>query len=211
MTAPPRGNPPPPPAASLAVIATGSTNLASVLAAFRRLGVVATPTRDPEVVRTAERVVLPGVGAFGDVMTRLRERGVVEATSERVASGRPLLAICLGLQVLAQGSEESPDVPGLGALPVTVRRFPATSKVPQLGWNQIVANGGDDLVRDGYAFFANSFYLASACDGWAAAWATHDVPFVAALQRGPQLACQFHPELSGAWGASLLERWYASC
>ncbi len=206
---------------TLAVIETGSANLASVLAAFRRLGIAPTPTRDPEVARAADRVVLPGVGAFGAVMARLRERGLDEAVAERAASGRPLLAICLGLQVLAQSSEESPGVAGIGALPVTVRRFPATSKVPQLGWNQVEARGGDGagvaepasgtLVRNGHAFFANSFYLGDASDGWKPAWAVHDVRFVAALQRGPQLACQFHPELSGAWGASLLERWYASC
>ena len=196
---------------SLAVVETGSANLASVLAAFARLGVAATSTRDADAVRNADRVVLPGVGAFGDVMQRLTARGLVEALAERFAAGRPMLAVCLGLQVLARGSEEAPGVAGLGIVSGAVRRFPVSSKVPQLGWNRVDAGPATTVVRGGHAFFANSYYLESVDDGWTAAWATHDVRFVAAIERGPQLACQFHPELSGPWGASLLERWYASC
>lgn len=197
-------------ASTLAVIETGSANLASVLAAFRRLGVDVARTRDPGVVRAADRVVLPGVGAFGDVMRRLAERGLVEAIGERVRAGRPILAICLGLQVLTRESEESPGVAGLGVLSNMVRRFPPSAKVPQLGWNRVTPDG-DWLVKTGHAYFANSYRLDVGDAEWNTTWATHGAPFVAALQRGPQLACQFHPELSGAWGASLLQRWFASC
>jgi len=196
---------------SLAVVETGSANLASVLAAFGRLGVAAVPTRDADIVRNADRVVLPGVGAFGDVMQRLSARGLTEVLSERFAAMRPILAVCLGLQVLARASEEAPGVAGLGVVSGTVRRFPASSKVPQLGWNRVEPDPSSVVVSGGHAFFANSYYLESVDHGWTAAWATHDVRFVAAIERGPQLACQFHPELSGPWGASLLERWYASC
>ena len=196
---------------SLAVVETGSANIASVLAAFGRMGVAAVATRDADAVRTADRVVLPGVGAFGDVMQRLAGRGLVDALVGRFASGRPILAVCLGLQVLSRASEEAPGVPGLGVLSGTVRRYPVSSKVPQLGWNRIEPSSAPTVVRDGYAFFANAYYLDSVDDGWTAAWATHDVRFVAAIERGPQLACQFHPELSGPWGASLLDRWYSSC
>jgi len=196
---------------SLAVVETGSANLASVLAAFQRMGVAAAPTRDAEDVRNADGVVLPGVGAFGDVMQRLSTRGLVDALTERFAAGRPILAVCLGLQVLATASEESPGAAGLGLISGSVRRYPASSTVPQLGWNRVEPGSRNGFVRGGHAFFANSYYLDSVDDGWTAAWATHDVPFVAAIERGPQLACQFHPELSGPWGASLLERWYASC
>lgn len=197
--------------AAIAVVETGSANLASVLAAFGRLGLPASPTRDPDVVRAAARVVLPGVGAFGDVMRQLAGDGVADALAERCVAGQPLLAICLGLQVLTGGSEESPGVPGLGVLAGTIRRFPASCKVPQLGWNQVAAPAGTGVVADGYAFFANSYYLDFADAEWTPSWSSHGVGFVAALQRGPQLACQFHPELSGAWGAALLERWVASC
>lgn len=198
-------------ALSLAVVDTGSANLASVLAAFARMGVQATPTRDGADVRTADRVVLPGVGAFGDVTQRLAVRGFVDALTERFAAGRPILAVCLGLHVLAAASEESPGAAGLGVISGTVRRYPARATVPQLGWNRVEPDAASTFVRGGHAYFANSYYLDSVSDGWVAAWATHDVRFVAAIERGPQLACQFHPELSGPWGASLLERWYASC
>lgn len=197
--------------ASLAVVETGSANLASVLAACRRLGMVAVPTRDADVVRSADRVILPGVGAFGTVMRRLSTRGLIDPLTERFAAGRPILAVCLGLQVLARASEETPGVRGLGVVSGSVRRFPVSSKVPQLGWNQVEPGPSSVVVQRGHAFFANSYHLESVDDGWAAAWATHDIPFVAAIERGPQLACQFHPELSGPWGASLLDRWYASC
>ena len=195
----------------LAVVDTGSANLASVLAAFGRMGVQAVPTRDADDVRSADRVVLPGVGAFGDVTERLAARGLVGALTERFAAGRPILAVCLGLQVLAGASEESPGATGLGVISGAVRRYPASSTVPQLGWNRVEPDAASAFVRGGHAFFANSYYLDSVDDGWTAAWATHDVRFVAAIERGPQLACQFHPELSGPWGASLLERWYAAC
>ncbi|HET7632523.1 MAG TPA: imidazole glycerol phosphate synthase subunit HisH [Gemmatimonadaceae bacterium] len=196
---------------TLAVIDTGSANLASVLGAVRRLGVAVASTRDPDVVRRADRVVLPGVGAFGNVMQRLAGGGLVDATRERVESGRPLLAVCLGLQVLATDSEESPGVAGLGVLRARVCRFPDTVPVPQLGWNLVEPVPGSALVQPGYAYFANAYHLGGAADGWVAAWATHGVRFVAALERGPQLACQFHPELSGAWGAALLRRWMDAC
>ena len=196
----------------LAVVETRSANLASVLAAFRRIGVAVVPTSDADVVRAADRVVLPGVGAFRAVMNNLVARGLADALAERVATGRPILAICLGLQLLTRDSEESPDVAGLGLVTGRVRRFPATSTVPQLGWNRVESGGAaKGLVRSGHAYFANSYYLDAPVAGWTTAWATHDVRFVAAIERGPQLACQFHPELSGAWGASLLERWYAAC
>lgn len=194
----------------LVVIETGSANLASVLAAFARLGASPRATRDPRDVRAARRVVLPGVGAFGDVVARLARTGLGDVVRERAASGAPLLAICLGLQVLAESSEESPGAQGLGVIPGVVRRFPDGVKVPQLGWNRVSVPAGL-LLDDGYAFFANSFALDAAPEGWTAAWATHGMPFVAAIERGPQLACQFHPELSGTWGAALLDRWYRSC
>ncbi|HEU4996343.1 MAG TPA: imidazole glycerol phosphate synthase subunit HisH [Gemmatimonadaceae bacterium] len=195
----------------LVVIDTGSANLASIRATFRRLGVPAATTRDPDVARRAARAVMPGVGAFGAVMARLTESGMAESIRERVEAGRPLLAVCLGLQLLARGSEEAPAITGLGVLPADARRYPRTSVVPQLGWNRVLPDNREGLVREGHAFFANSYYVDVACDGWTPSWATHDVRFVAALERGPQLACQFHPELSGAWGAALLDRWYRAC
>jgi imidazole glycerol phosphate synthase glutamine amidotransferase subunit len=190
------------------IIRTGSANLASVVAALERAGCSVTVSEEPQAAANADRVVLPGVGSFGAVARRLAERGLVGPLVERVRSGRPTLAICLGLQLLGSGSEENPGVPGLGILPVTATRFPGGLRVPQLGWNSVAAGDGTRLLEDGAAYFANSYKLDVVPDGWRAAVADHGGPFVAALERGPVLACQFHPELSGGWGQALIERWF---
>ncbi|MBK8481108.1 MAG: imidazole glycerol phosphate synthase subunit HisH [Proteobacteria bacterium] len=197
------------------VVRTGVANIASVLAGLRRLGAEPTLTEDPRAVAEARAVVLPGVGAFGAGMERLREAKLEGVLRERVAAGQPTLAVCLGLQLLCEGSEESPGVAGLGVLPSTVRRFspaaqgPQPVRVPQLGWNEVLPQAEDGLLERGFAYFANSYRLDSAPPGWAWARSEHGGPFVAALERGAVLACQFHPELSGPWGAALLGRWLA--
>lgn len=188
------------------VISTGVANTASVLAALRRAGLAAVLTTDAAQVATAERVVLPGVGAFGAGMATLREHGLVDVLRDRVRAQRPTLAVCLGLQLLCARSEESPGVDGLGIIDAEVRRLPDGVRVPQFGWNTVDPNGCHSL-SPGYAYYANSFCLQTPPPGWNAATTVHGIPFVAALERGPVLACQFHPELSGAWGADVLSRW----
>lgn len=192
------------------IVETGTANLASVVAGLRRAGASPELCSDPARVRTAPRVVLPGVGALGAAMERLGASGLAEALAERIRAGRPTLAVCLGLQLLCQGSEESPGVPGLGVLPGQARRFPGTVVAPQMGWNRIAPDPGCALLEAGHAYFANSFRLTEAPPGWGVAWAEHGGPFVAACERGPLLACQFHPELSGAFGLCLLARWLRS-
>ena len=195
----------------LGVLDTGSANLASVLAAFRRMGVSPCLVRDAEALRRADRLVLPGVGAFGAVMANLRTLGAADALTERITNGRPLLAICLGFQVLGVASAEAPGVAGLGIFGGVTQRYPASVRVPQLGWNSVTPTRADGVVQPGHAFFANSYYLDAADDAWSASYAEHGVRFVAAAERGSQLACQFHPELSGRWGAALLQRWWDRC
>jgi glutamine amidotransferase len=158
-------------------------------------------------VRAAPHVVLPGVGAFGAAMELLSRDGLTEALIDRLRAGRPTLAICLGLQLLCQGSDESPGVPGLGVVPGRATRLPNHVRVPQMGWNMVEPAPGCRLLRPGYAYFANSFRLATQPPQWEAAWTDHGGPFVAAMERGALLACQFHPELSGAWGLELIGRW----
>jgi glutamine amidotransferase len=195
----------------LAIVDTGSANLASVTAAFRRLGARPRVTESPERVLTARRVVLPGVGAFGAVAERLARTGLAEALRDRTAQGAALLGICLGMQLLAEGSDEAPGAIGLGVIEGKAERFGDGTRVPQLGWNRVEPGGQSRFVTPGYAYFANSFCLRSVPSGWSTAFASYDGSFVAAAERGPQLACQFHPELSGAWGAALLGRWYSQC
>jgi imidazole glycerol-phosphate synthase subunit HisH len=189
----------------LVVLPTGTANLASVLAAFERQGVKAKVAREPAEVEDAERVVLPGVGTFGATMAGLRAAGLDAAIAERSRSGAPILAMCVGLQVLFETSDESPGE-GLGVLSGRVGRFPATVRVPQFGWNRIEPEPGCRYLEPGHAYFANSFRVLAA-PGCKVAHAEHGERFVAAIERGPLLACQFHPELSGAFGHRLIARW----
>lgn len=191
------------------IVRTGVANTASVTAALGRCGCRCVLSDDPGEVTAAGLLVLPGVGSFSAGMESLGRAGLVDAVRARVAGGGPTLAICLGLQLLCAASEESPGVAGLGVIDSTVARFGGGVRVPQFGWNQVETGGG--LVEPGHAYFANSYRLAAAPAGWSVSWAEHGGRFVAAIERGEVLACQFHPELSGAWGAGLLERWLARC
>jgi imidazole glycerol-phosphate synthase subunit HisH len=191
---------------SVVILPTGTANLASVLAAFARLGVTTRVARAPAEVEDAERLVLPGVGTFGATMAGLRAAGLDAALAERVRSGAPLLAMCVGLQVLFEASDESPGSEGLGVLTGRVGRFPSAVRVPQFGWNRIEPEPGCRYLEPGYAYFANSFRVLEA-PGCKVARAEHGESFVAAIERGPLLACQFHPELSGAFGHRLIARW----
>jgi imidazole glycerol-phosphate synthase subunit HisH len=188
------------------VLDTGTANLASMCAGLARAGAEPVVVREAAAAEEAACLVLPGVGAFGAGMARLTELGLVDALAARVRDERPLLAVCLGLQLLCRQSEESPGVAGVGALDARVERFRSAPSVPQLGWNEVTPVGCE-LLAPGYAYYANSYRVAEAPAGWAHASTVHGEPFVAALERGPMLLCQFHPELSGAWGKALLERW----
>lgn len=189
------------------LVRTGSANLASVQAGFRRLGAEVVISEDPAEVRAAPRVVLPGVGALGPTRRRLDGLGLDAAIGDRVRAGRPTFAVCLGLQLLLEGSDESPDASGLGLLPGWAQRFDPTVRVPQLGWNRVVAPPAARFLRTGDYYFANSYRLVVPPPGTVCGMAEHGGRFVAAFERGALLACQFHPELSGPLGASVMGRW----
>ncbi|MBI1825062.1 MAG: imidazole glycerol phosphate synthase subunit HisH [Planctomycetes bacterium] len=192
---------------TVAVLRTGVANVASVLAGLRRAGADACLVDDARSVEEADQLVLPGVGSFEAAMTQLRSRGLVEPLAQRVCADRSTLGICLGMQLLGSGSEESPNVAGLGVFPERATRFDSCVRVPQLGWNFLSIDSACRLIQPGCAYFANSYRFTEAPVGWRAAWSDHGGRFVAALERGSILACQFHPELSGAWGVALLRRW----
>ena len=187
------------------IVPTGTANIASVMAAFRRLGAEPRLAERPEDVVAATHVMLPGVGAFGAAMARLREHGLDAALRERIDADRPTISICVGHQLLFERSEESPGVAGLGVIRGEVGRFTGEVRVPQFGWNRVRPGEGCDLLEDGHAYFANS-YRALEAPGWKVARGEHGGPFVAAVERGNVIGCQFHPELSGAYGAALLSR-----
>ena len=198
------------PAPEIVIVQTGCANLASVGAAFARLGVRARASADAEEIAGAAGVVLPGVGHFGPAMRSLRERGLNAAIIERIARGRAMLAICLGMQMLCDGSEESPEVPGMGVIPGRIERFAGALRVPQMGWNKIVPSASRLMLEPASMYFANSFRLGAISEGWEGAASEYGEPFVGAIERGTLLACQFHPELSGASGMRLLKRWVAT-
>ena len=195
------------------IINTGVANIASVEASLRRLGKTPALSDDPDRVARAPQVILPGVGTFGAAMGQLRARGLVEAIHERIRSERPLMGICLGLQLLCDTSEESTEISGLGVVDEPVTRFQDRRlRIPHFGWNRVTPTEGAELLTEGWAYYANSYKLDHIPAGFEGALTEHGQPFVAALERGSLLACQFHPELSGPWGASLIQRWLeATC
>lgn len=194
----------------VAIVNSGVANLASLRNAFHRLGADVTVTNDPGVVASTSHVVLPGVGSFGVGMNALRESGLDVAVRESLVQNKPLLAICLGMQMLAAASAESPGAEGLGIISESCESLPKGVRKPHLGWNYVAAPNSCDLLTSGYAAFANSYCLKHVPAGWNAAWTTHGFRFVSALIRGNILACQFHPELSGKWGLELIDRWLGS-
>ena len=193
----------------VAVLKTGTANLASVIAACERLGATPQLVTNAEAVAQARHLIVPGVGAFGACMAALQAMGVVDALRQRLQDAdQPTLAVCMGLQLFCQGSEESPGVRGVGAVHGVVRRFGGDDvRVPQLGWNDVRPQGGCQILVPGMAYFAHSYRLTDAPAGWHAALTNHGGLFVSGLERGPVLLCQFHPELSGDYGAALLGRW----
>ncbi len=194
----------------IVIVPTGTANIASVAAAFRRLGVEPTESTRSDEIERAAGVVVPGVGAFAAAMDRVDSTRLRVALTERINEGRATLVVCVGMQLLCTASEESPGIAGLGVIDDRVERFDSEERVPQLGWNRVEPPRNSRFLEPGWAYFANSYRLRQAPDGWAAATTGYGGEFVSALERDDVLACQFHPELSGAWGARVLGRWMAT-
>jgi imidazole glycerol-phosphate synthase subunit HisH len=187
------------------IVPTGVANIASVKAAWARLDADPVVSDDPRTVRDAAYAMLPGVGSFGPAMQALAAKGLDEALQARIEADRPTICICVGHQLLFKSSEESPGVRGLRIIDAHIGRFSDEVRVPQFGWNEVEAQPDCTLLGHGHAYFANS-YRALAAPGCAVALADHDGLFVAGLELGNLLGCQFHPELSGAYGQALLSR-----
>jgi imidazole glycerol phosphate synthase glutamine amidotransferase subunit len=187
------------------IIETGVANIRSLQATFSRLGCNWKMTSDPATVADAEFLVLPGVGTFSAAMESLVAKSLSDPIVERIANDKPTLAICLGLQLLCESSEESDGVQGLGILPNRIKRFSQQVQVPQLGWNRVVPRSPS--MEAGDAYFANSFRLADEPLGWNYSKTDYDGEFYSAFWKSNVLACQFHPELSGDWGQRLIANW----
>ena len=195
----------------IAVVDVCSGNLRSVERALVQVGGDVVVTRDPDVVRRADQLVVPGQGAFGVFMRGLGERGLGEALREAIASGRPYLGICLGLQVLFDDSEEQGPCAGLGVIPGRVVRLRPTDprlKVPHIGWNQLAFRRRDPLlagIADGaHVYFVHSYHAVPADPSLVTLDAEHGIRLTAAVRQANIFACQFHPEKSQAVGLQIL-------
>ena len=197
----------------IAIVDYGMGNLRSVEKAIARAGVATVVTSDPAKILGARGVVLPGVGAFGACMENLESRGLAATMREAVASGKPFLGICLGLQLLFDESEEFGPIRGLGILPGKVVRFGGSSfeglKIPQMGWNRLRIRRRvaelEGIGDDPYVYFVHSYYVAPADPGLTVAATEYGVEFAAAIAWKNVFACQFHPEKSQAIGLRILE------
>ena len=196
----------------IAIVDVCSGNLRSVERALEKVGANVVVTRDPETVRRADKIVVPGQGAFGVFMTGLVERGLGDALREAIASGRPYLGICLGLQVLFDESEEQGPCAGLGVLRGRVVKLAPTDpqlKVPHMGWNRLrVTHDREPLLAgvpaDAYVYFVHSYHAVPADPGLVALQADHGIPITAAIRKDNLFACQFHPEKSQTIGLQIL-------
>ena len=198
----------------IAVLDYGIGNLRSAEKALQAVGGDARLVADPAETEGASGVVLPGVGAFGRCMEALAASGLAKVAAQAVDAGTPFLGICIGMQLLYDGSDEDPGVPGLGILPGTVRLLPEWVKRPQMQWNILQPTRGDSallagLGADPWAYFVHS-YAAEWSDD-VVATCDYGGPVVAAVERGRLWATQFHPEKSGAVGLQLLANFVAAC
>jgi imidazole glycerol-phosphate synthase subunit HisH len=193
----------------IVIIDYGAGNLRSIRRAIEAGGGVVEITADPERVRGAERVVLPGVGAAGAAMERLVGTGMATAVRETAADGIPLLGLCLGMQLLFDYQEEG-DTHGLNLLGGEVRSLPAGRKVPHMGWNRVQATSASSFNASGYYYFVHSFVVRPERQSDVAATTNYGLTFPSVIIRDNIWGTQFHPEKSGEAGLSLIRAWLAA-
>ncbi len=195
----------------IAVIDYDAGNMKSVEKAVVSLGYEAVITRDPDTILGADKVILPGVGAFGDAMKRLKSYGLVDVIRKVTEKKTPFLGICLGLQLLFEESEESPGVEGLGILEGKIVRFPDEIglKIPQIGWNDLSFPGSGRLFQGladhPYVYFVHSYYLQAKDPAIVTATTEYGVTVHASVEKDNIFACQFHPEKSSQAGLTILK------
>ena len=192
----------------IALINYEAGNIRSVTKALEKCGGIIEVTNRAEVIRKADKVILPGVGAFGKAMDALDRFGLTAVLREAAAQ-KPFLGICVGLQLLFEVSEESPGVRGLSVLKGRVRRFPEGVKIPHLGWNRVKQMKSSPLWKDlpdgQFYYFANSYYAEPEDQDVIAGMTDYNVDFTSAIMRDQLFGVQFHPEKSQKWGLKILE------
>ncbi len=195
----------------IAIIDYDAGNIKSVEKALKRLGQEVKVTRDREEILHADKVILPGVGSFGDAMEKLVNYGLKDVIYEVVDKKIPLLGICLGMQLLFERSDETPGVDGLGILKGEILRIPETSglKIPHMGWNSLEFHGNGKLFKglpsEPYVYFVHSYYLEAEEEEIVTATAEYGTCIHASVEKGQVFGCQFHPEKSSDIGIQILQ------
>ncbi len=189
----------------IAIVNHGTGNLKSVKNMLDYLGVDSIITSNPEDLLKADKVILPGVGAFGQVMNSLREKKLDFAIKKVIENKKPFLGICVGFQVLFEESEESPGIKGLGIFKGKVKKF-KQGKVPPTGWNKILAKK-ENSYGEGYVYYVNAYYPCPENKKNILFESAHHIPFCGGFEKDNVLGVQFHPELSGNWGINFYKKW----
>jgi len=191
----------------ITILDYGAGNLRSVQNTLGAIGASYGLTNTAEGLQAAEKIILPGVGHFGQMMRTLDQLGLRQALTERIRRGVPFLGICLGLQGMFESSAEAPEVAGLGLFPGRIERFPEHARVPHMGWNELVFKPESRLLRGvkphPYLYFAHSYY-APVMEATAAT-CTYEVPYTAVLEKDNVFGVQFHPEKSGPLGLQIVQ------
>ncbi len=191
----------------IAVLDYGAGNLRSVANTLEQVGAEYRLVRDAAGIESASKIILPGVGHFGHMMQSLEQMGVRRALIERIAAGVPFLGICLGLQALFEASEEAPEISGLSLFRGRALRFPAATRVPHMGWNNLIERRPSRLLKglppSPYVYFAHSYYVPET--EATAAVCHYETYYTALLESGNIFGVQFHPEKSGAAGLKIMQ------
>lgn len=194
----------------IAIIDYGAGNLQSVKKAFDFIGAESIITDNPETIKNCDKILLPGVGSFGDAMESMNAKNLVEVIKAEALSGKPFLGICLGLQLLFEESEESPDVKGLGIFKGKIKKFSTDMglKIPHIGWNSLEIKQKDTLFKgipeNSYVYFVHSYYLHAENENEIATVTNYGIDFHSAVGKDNIFATQFHPEKSGDVGLQIL-------
>ncbi len=193
---------------NITILDYGAGNLRSVSNSLEYIGIKSQIAYKPEDVVKADILIVPGVGAFGAVMEKLRGSHLDKAIHEYINSSKPFLGICIGLQILFEKSEESPGVKGLGVFRGEVLKF-SKGKVPQIGWNKIEIKKirQSEILKEGYAYFVNSYYVSPGDNSIVLSTSFYHQDFVCAVSSDNITAVQFHPEKSGKYGINFLKSW----